>query len=78
MPSLLSLKTLFPNLVELNLAENQLYTIEATELVKCLPRLEVINLSQNRLVYSEEIHVLDKLPKMKSLDIRGNPGLALS
>ena len=37
MPSMHSLKVMFPNVIELNLADNLLSTIEAHELVKCLP-----------------------------------------
>ena len=78
MPSLHSLKIMFPNLIELNLSENQLKTIEAPDLVKCLPKLEIINVSHNRLVNFEEVHVLDKLVRLRNLDIRDNPNLSLS
>ena len=78
MPHLLSMKILFPNLTELNLAENNLRTIEANDLVKCLPKLEILNISKNRLSDFEEIHALDKLAKLRSLDIRDNPSLSLS
>jgi len=73
MPPLNTLEFYFPNLVELNLSQNLLVSINAKELIKACPKLVKLDLSDNRIKDMRKIWKLTDLASLKSLDISNNP-----
>ncbi|CAD5224468.1 unnamed protein product [Bursaphelenchus okinawaensis] len=62
-----------PNLVQLNLSNNQILSLTTDSVPKILPKLELLDLSSNNLTCQSVARIgLQKLPQLKRLILTGN------